>query len=226
MVHNKKEKAILLRKSGHTYSEILRKVPVAKSTLSLWLRSVNLSKQQVQKITKKRKEGIKKGWEVIREKRIVKTKIIKEISEKEIKKINKKEFWLLGICLYWAEGTKEKDYRTGERVAFSNSDPEMIVFFLKWLRKICLIKNQDIIYELCLHKNKELKKIKKYWIHKLSIDKNLLRVYFKKDTNSNYRKNKGSEYKGLMKIKVKKSTDLNRKIAGWISGLYKNCGIV
>jgi hypothetical protein len=41
-----KEKAIKLRKSGATYSEVLREVPVSKSTLSLWLRDVGLSKTQ------------------------------------------------------------------------------------------------------------------------------------------------------------------------------------
>ena len=49
-----KEKAIILRKRGMTYSEILDVVSVAKSTLALWLQSVNLSKKQKQRITEKR----------------------------------------------------------------------------------------------------------------------------------------------------------------------------
>ena len=43
-----KQKAIALRKRGYSYSEILAEVPVAKSTLSLWLRSVGLAKKQKQ----------------------------------------------------------------------------------------------------------------------------------------------------------------------------------
>mgnify|MGYP000140241659 CR=1 FL=1 len=35
-----KEKAITMRKEGKTYSQILAVVPVAKSTLSLWLQDV------------------------------------------------------------------------------------------------------------------------------------------------------------------------------------------
>lgn len=38
--------AIELRKRGLSYSEILMQVPVAKSTLSIWLHSVGLSKTQ------------------------------------------------------------------------------------------------------------------------------------------------------------------------------------
>ena len=41
-----KEKAIKFRKEGFFYSEILKKVPIAKSTLSLWLRSVGLTERQ------------------------------------------------------------------------------------------------------------------------------------------------------------------------------------
>lgn len=48
-----KLKAIKLRREGLSYREILRYVPVAKSTLSLWLRDVGLAKRQTQRLTKK-----------------------------------------------------------------------------------------------------------------------------------------------------------------------------
>jgi orotate phosphoribosyltransferase-like protein len=51
---NLKQKAIQLRMNGLTYSEILKCIPVAKSTVSLWLREVDLSVPQKQRITKKR----------------------------------------------------------------------------------------------------------------------------------------------------------------------------
>ena len=35
-----------LRREGMTYSEILKIIPVAKSTISLWLREVGLSKKE------------------------------------------------------------------------------------------------------------------------------------------------------------------------------------
>lgn len=46
-----KEKAVSLRKQGKTYAEILKEIPVAKSTLSEWFRDVKLSKPQVQRLT-------------------------------------------------------------------------------------------------------------------------------------------------------------------------------
>jgi transposase len=58
-----KEIAIELRRQGYSYSEILKRVPVAKSTLSLWLRSLGLAKQQKQRLTEKRLAALKRGWE-------------------------------------------------------------------------------------------------------------------------------------------------------------------
>ena len=74
--NNLKQKAIKLRQIGRTYSEILKEIPIAKSTLSLWLREVGLSKKQVQKITQKRIEGQKRGAQAQKNKRINKQKEI------------------------------------------------------------------------------------------------------------------------------------------------------
>jgi transposase len=56
-----KETAIELRKQGYSYSEILKRVPVAKSTLSLWLRSVGLAERQKQRLSEKKESGTIKG---------------------------------------------------------------------------------------------------------------------------------------------------------------------
>lgn len=126
MIQKIKEKAeaIKLRKQGFSYSEILKEVPVAKSTLSLWLRSVGLAKRQKQRLTEKKLAALRRGWEVCRMKKLAQVKEIKNKAEKEVPHLSKKDFWVAGIILYWAEGAKEKEYRRGEKVSFSNSDPQ------------------------------------------------------------------------------------------------------
>jgi transposase-like protein len=42
-----KNEAIRLRKLGQSYKEIKRKVDVSKATLSLWLRDIQLTPQQL-----------------------------------------------------------------------------------------------------------------------------------------------------------------------------------
>jgi len=128
-------KAVKLRKQGHSYSEILKQVPVAKSTLSLWLRAVGLSKQQYQRLTDKKLAAMKRGWERVHEKRMERWKKIRSAAEKEVHTLTKNERWLLGIALYWAEGAKEAEYRSSTPIKFSNSDPAMLLIFKNWLKE-------------------------------------------------------------------------------------------
>jgi hypothetical protein len=148
-----KEKAINLRRNGLSYSQILEQVPVARSTLSLWLRSVNLSKRSKQKLTARRLAALRRGGEARRRQRILSTQKILNESIKEVGLISQRELWLIGTMLYWAEGTKEKD-RHGSGVQFTNSDPQMIRLFLKWLSEICKIPKERIYFDIFIHESK------------------------------------------------------------------------
>lgn len=220
---------VALRRRGYSYNEILKIVRVAKSTLSVWLRKVRLSEKQKQRLSLKKIEAGKRGALVQREKRLrtihqIKAEAKKEISKIKITKIN---LWLIGLMLYWAEGSKEKLDSKPTGIKFSNSDPSMIKLFVKWLVEICKVQKNHIIYELYIHDNSRnrLAIIKSYWAKNLGVSAgNIQRVYYKKNKVGSNRKNIGDQYKGLVRVIVRKSTFLNRKIAGWIEGLNNNIG--
>ncbi len=220
-----KRKAIDLRKRGYSYSEIIKNVPVSKSTLSLWLRDVGLAKKQKQRITRKKVLAMKRGADVVRKKRIEKSNKIKKDARNNISNISKKELWLMGIMLYWAEGAKEKTHRVGERVQLMNTDKRILCIFKKWLIDCCKIIEDDIIYDIYLHKNSfhDTDRVRDYWRKEILIPANIkIPVYYKNNKIKTVRKNIGESYYGVCRIKVKKSTDLNRKIAGWIDGISNN----
>ena len=222
-----KEKAIKLRKKGLSYREILKEVSVAKSTLSLWLRSVGLAKIQKQRLTKKRLAGALRGALARRNQRLAITKEIKTKAKNEIKKISKRELWFLGVALYWAEGSKQKEHLVSHSVQLGNSDSRLIKLFLKWLLEICKISLENIDFEIYIHETANIKEAKKYWARILNLpEKRFKKVRLKKHKIKTKRKNVGKSYHGLLRIRVKKSTNLNRKIAGWIEGISKNCGVV
>ncbi|MDO8264894.1 MAG: hypothetical protein Q7T34_00820 [Candidatus Parcubacteria bacterium] len=221
-----KEIAINLRRKGLSYNEILRRVPVAKSSLSLWLKSVGLAKKQKQRLTEKKLAAGRRGGEARRNKRLISTALIKDKAKAEIKNISKRELWLMGIMLHWAEGAKEKQWNTGVGVDFNNSDPLMISLFLRWLKEICFISEKNIIYDLYIHETADWKNARQYWSKVIKIHPDNLRIYFKKNKIHTKRKNRGSSYHGLIRIKIRRSTDLNRKISGWIEGICKHCGVV
>ena len=217
-----REKAIALRKKGLSYREILAQISVAKSTLSLWLGDVGLSKKQKQRLTEKRIAGILRGAEAKRNQRIQLVQKIHTEARSDINSLTERELWLMGIMLYWAEGSKEKEGYPGLGVQFTNSDPHMIQLFLKWLVEICDTKKDDIVLDIFLHENSKnnIGKVRQYWISVTGLSaKHFPYAYFKKSKIKTLRVNTGDNYFGLVKIRVRKSSTLNRKIAGWVSGI-------
>ena len=77
--NQEKTQAITLRKQGFSYNEILNKVPVAKSTLSVWLRDIGIAKRQTQNLTEKRKLAQQKAQQACRNIRIKKEADIRNI---------------------------------------------------------------------------------------------------------------------------------------------------
>ncbi|HEU0085969.1 MAG TPA: hypothetical protein VFQ59_03375 [Candidatus Paceibacterota bacterium] len=219
-----KEKAITLRKKGKTYSEILSAVPVAKSTLSLWLKEAGIAKAENQKYTEARRLAGKRGGEAKRRQRIEKQSRIISESKSQIGPLTHNERFLIGVALYWAEGSKEKQYHPGSQIGFANSDPNMIKLFLKWLEEIGIQKS-DICLDVFLHENNEYRKdeVLTYWIKITDFPSQVFRIYYKKNILSTKRKNVYPEkYFGLLKIRVMSSSSLVRKITGWVEGIIEN----
>jgi hypothetical protein len=218
-----KEEAIKLRKKGFSYNEILKKIPVTKSTLSVWLRDIGLARRQKQRLTKKRKLAQIKACEACRSKRVQREKEIIRLAKKQIKEIPKIDSFIIGSVLYWAEGTKQKKGNVSQRVTFSNSDPNMILLFNRWLIDICKIPIERLLYSIYIHRTADKERAIKYWGKLLKTK--IKKIYFKNHNPKNNRKNIDVNYNGLLRIDVRRSTDLNRKIYGWILGIIEKSKI-
>ncbi len=222
--HAKKELAVSLRKEGKTYSEILRAVPVAKSTLSLWLRAVGLSNRQKQKITQARILSGLRGAQKRHKQKISTQDQLHTQALSEIKSISSAELFYIGVTLYWAEGNKERIGQPGSQLMFSNMDPKMIAVFLQWLIASVQIRYEDVFYEIYIHKNHIHRKdeILAYWKKWTAFCKSDdFRVYTKNTNVATNRKNTREEtYFGILRIRVRKSSHYVRKLAGWADGIY------
>lgn len=218
-----RDKAILLRKQGKSYSEICSLIPVSQSSLSFWLRNIELTPQQIDQLSLKKKKGQSKGGLAKRIFRENQQQAILKESADEIKDLSKKELWLLGIVAYWCEGAKQKENNISQAVVFANSDATLIKLFIKWLKEICKVINDDIIYSLYIHDNADVAKALAYWSETLEISKYKFgEPILKKHNIATKRRNIHDNYHGLIRISVRKSTNLNRKISGWILGIGKN----
>ena len=215
MKFNDRMIAIRLRKKGKTYSRILKKIDVSKSSLSLWLRDIELSGPQKEKILKGREKSRYAGAKIQQKKRVSQTKQIIENAQKEFLILVKNQIFLVGLALYWAEGDKHK----GERVKFTNSDPLMISFMMNWFREICKVPETKFRIALHVHNLLVSKKIKSYWSQLTDVPQEQFnKIYVK---NSTLRQRRNVLYNGTCGIVINNKS-LFRRIVGWKLGLLNH----
>lgn len=207
-----KNKAISLRRRGYSYKNILKEVAVSKSTLSLWLRDIELNLNQQRTLLRGREVSRYAAALAKRHKREGDVRKIINRSKKDFSKYVKHDLFLSGLSLYWAEGDKNIQ----ERVKFTNSDPHMILFMMKWFRDICSVDEGKFRIAVHVHNLHSVSDIKKYWSIVTKIPhEQFYKLYVKKSTLK-YKKN--PLYNGTCSIVVNSRT-LFRTIVGWKLGL-------
>lgn len=208
-----KRKVQSLREQGLSYSEILQKISVAKSSVSFWCRNIKLTPQQWDRLINKRKEASGTGSKIIAERRAKEIQKIKALSRKEIRKLNFYELKIVGAMIYWAEGSKSR----GGGVEITNSDPELIKFIIYWLEKVCKILPYKLKARLNIHANQDDRKMKKYWSKITGIPLNRFGKSYIKPEGTGHRKN--ILHNGVIRIRFG-SENLRHKVMGWIEAIY------
>lgn len=169
---NLKYKAIKLRLSGKSYSEIKQKIFVSKSTLSRWLEPFPLSPQQLRKLrdlNPRRIENFKRTMAQKRAKRF--EKAYQQIKlDLENKKWDSHTYLIAGLFLYWGEGSKTSK----SSVSLSNTDPAMLKFFLSWLR-ILKVPQKAIKINLHLYADMHEDREIDYWSKTLGLSRSVFR---------------------------------------------------
>ena len=214
-----KLKARELRKKGLSVKEIQRKLKVSRSSVSLWVRDIRLTKKQLERLYLNKKTGQLRG-SIIAAMNKVKAreesvkKLMKEGRE-EVGRISRRNKFITGIAFYFAEGEK-----SGEHIGFSNSDPRAIKFMADWFRKFCKIPEEKFRCSLYIHDNLDEKKAKKFWSKLTDISLHQFRKSYIVKNNPN-RLRKVKHIYGVLKVSIS-DVSLHRKIMGWISGMFKN----
>lgn len=219
MKTDEKDMAIRLRRRGLSYGEILTQIPVAKSTLSLWLRDVGLAKRQRQMLTDKKKAGQLRGALARRESAMRESTEIVASARREVHTLGKKELMLIGAALYWAEGTKDKRHNGASGVDFSNTDPRMIVIIIRWLTLCCGVRPSEIYAHLYIHiyQRKNVARAIRYWCSSCQLSESQITgVYFKRHNPRSRRHTYTADYYGTLRVRVRRSSRIIRRILGWI----------
>ncbi len=218
MKWNEKLKAIVMRKNGRSYSDILKDIKVSKSTLSIWLSDIKLTNKQKIDLLKKTELARYKLGKYKHQKRLDKTKEIINESKKEFYELINNPLFISGISLYWAEGDKHK----GERVKFTNSDPFMIVLMMRWFREICNVEKGKFRISLHVHNLHSPSNVIEYWSKITDVSKTQFQKVYIKQSTLLQRRN--VLYNGTCGIIVH-DKNLFRRILGWKMALIDYLGV-
>lgn len=213
-----KQKAKNLRNSGKSIKDISVIFNISKSTASYWCRDIKLSENAIKKISKNTQNKITAGLlrysENKREDRMNRTKNNKEDGVRMIGKLSERDILMIGIGLYWGEGYKESNGEMG----FTNSSPDMVKFYIKWL-EILKVSKDDLIFRLTINDffKKEEKTIKSFWVKYLNVRDEQFSKTTKIKTNLKKASIKNKDkYKGVLRVKVRRGLILKNNILGAI----------
>lgn len=211
-----------LRERGQSVKEIAKRLKVSKSSVSIWCRDIQLTKEQIAILDTRQKKGAYrgrlKGAQMQKTRRLEKAERLRKEALKEVGQLNKRDLFIAGIGLYWGEGNR-KWHISG----LGNSDPEMIRFIMFWFKNILGVNKNRMSLHVGInqiHKNR-IKDVERYWSRITGISKKqFTKTSLQKVKNKKIYKNYNSHY-GTLHIRIHRSTDLQHRIRGLIDALIQ-----
>jgi hypothetical protein len=208
-----REQARGLRTQGLSYNEIAAQLGVSKSSVSLWVRDIPCPERFAYVHNERRRQGLRNFNEARSARHVAETKT----ASAEVGELTDREVLVAGAIAYWCEGAKSKPNRKVNRVVFINSDPELITFFLRFL-DVAGVNRDDLVLRVHIHENADADAAQQFWLKVTGTRSSQFRSPTLKHHNpKTHRTNVGENYHGCLRIDVRRSAALYRKIEGWAS---------
>jgi transposase-like protein len=130
---------VIRREEGAPIKEIARRVGVAPSTVSVWVRDIELTPAQERELLRRNPAYNRQlsGTAVQAANRRAERVVYQEAGRRLARRAE--SCHVAGCMLYWAEGEKDRN-----SLRFYNSDPEMVRFFVFFLRKYFELQDDEI----------------------------------------------------------------------------------
>ena len=179
---NERNRARQLRSErGYSIKQIAALLRVSTSSVSLWVRDIELTEAQHEALhgLNAGYERQRKGQAVIRARRRAERVAYQEPGRMLARRGDPRH--AAGCMLYWAEGSKDRN-----RAAFSNSDPEMVRTFVRFLRTYFHLAAADIRVACYLYADhaERQREIERFWLDvtelpQASLCRSIVNVYSK-----------------------------------------------
>jgi transposase len=215
-----REHARELRGQGLDYEEIAEALGVAKSSVSLWVRDLpRPARLSYEECRKRSAEGARRYWAAERPVREAARAATCGAAAAQIGPLTDREVLIAGVIAYWCEGAKHKPGRRADRVIFTNSDPALVRLFLRFL-DVTGTPRMNATFRICIHESADVEASQRYWLEMTGAPADQFRrPTLKRHNPKTVRKNTGDEYHGCLRIDVRRSSILYRRIEGWSAAI-------
>ncbi|WP_301129774.1 hypothetical protein [Streptomyces cacaoi] len=206
-----------LRLLGWTYDRIELELGVSRSSVSLWVR--DLPRPKPRYTPEEQRALMREGLAEQRRARDRLREETRQRAREEIGPLTDRELFLVGVGLYWAEGSKSKPYRREENVVFVNSDPDMIRLYLAWLDLLGMERDR-LRFTVMIHESADVRAAERYWADLAAVGpESFNKTTLKRHNPRTVRKNTGENYRGCLVVRVRQGAELYRRIEGWWYGI-------
>ncbi|MER5546154.1 hypothetical protein ABT072_27745 [Streptomyces sp. NPDC002589] len=210
-------KARELRLQGWTYDQIEAELGCSRSSVSLWVR--DLPRPEPRYTPEEQRALMREGLARRRATEREKLEMTKVAALRETGELTDRELFMVGVALYWAEGSKSKPYDRRERAIFVNSDPGVIKTYLAWL-DLLEVDRERLNFRLLIHESADVDAAHRFWAAVADVDTSVFaKPTLKKHNPKTVRKNTGDDYHGCLVIGVARSAHLYNRIEGWWAGI-------
>jgi hypothetical protein len=164
--NDEKEKARQMRREGKSLNEIVAALKISKSSASVWVRDIELSTGQREFLVERQKQFVinlnregKGGSQTNRKNAIQQRMTYQQEGRKHARQND--VLHEMGCMLYWAEGAKQRN-----SIVFVNSDANMLMLFMRFLRQCLNVPDEMIKLKLHCHTDdvEQQNIIKRYWL--------------------------------------------------------------
>jgi transcriptional regulator with XRE-family HTH domain len=156
------QRARALRAAGWTYAEICAELGVSRSSVSLWVRDVEVDATLLDARRRARWEAgnlsVSKRPSSLHVRKLAEIQECHRQAADRVGELSARDRFIAGIALYAGEGAK-----TDGSVRFANSDPAMIGTFVSWLREFFTIDESRLRLRLYLHQGLDLEAAYTFW---------------------------------------------------------------
>jgi hypothetical protein len=144
------EKARLLRAENRTLQDIADTLGVAKSSVSLWVRDIDVEIQ--------RRSPVHRRPHPFHVAKLAEIAECDRLGVERLGVLSEEAFLVAGVALYAGEGAK-----TNSTVKFANSDAAMIAFFCAWFRRFFVVDESRLRMCVYLHEGLDLDAAEAFW---------------------------------------------------------------